>query len=329
MKARHQRHFDAKLRLQDFCVIHNNALSNIFEYPVLIVLLNLIISKIQAAVAINKTNLKHIASNKDVLQKVMIDTVWRYQLRARVFARTNNLTKIYQALKYEKTYISANDDATVADKAEEIMKIIKSNLSHLIYITLANITEMETSILNYRNVLLSPEEAIKDRKSTGTDLISAYLKEADIITNDIGDLVESYLEDLYPDWLIRAKIGKPTGTRHQSIKIKYLDADTETPLKKVKITLTNASGTITHTFYSTKRGWITIYSLQSGNWTIISEFQNYITDIKTNVGVFDKKTIKFEIKLHTTIPPSITPEPPTPEPPITPTPIPETPPLAE
>ncbi|MEI8201370.1 MAG: hypothetical protein WCH34_00035 [Bacteroidota bacterium] len=325
MEAKLQRHFDSKLKLQDFCVINDDPLSLLIEYPVLIILLNLIINKIHAAVAINKANLKHFATNKEILQRVMVDIVWRYQLRARVFARNNNLPDIYQSLKFEKSYMLDNDDATVIDRAKEIMKIMKTHLSLLTNLTQANITEMEASIAACEENLLSPEEAIKDRKAYGTDLIPGLLKEADVVTDDIGDLVESYLEDLYPDWLVRAKIGKATGTRHQSISIKYLDAATKAPLKKVKTTITNATGTITQVFYSTKAGCVTIYSLETGNWTITSEYQNYITDTKANVGVFDKKVAKFEIKLqlHTApTPPESTAEPTPPTSEITPTPEP-------
>ncbi len=298
MKSQYQLHFNSKLKLQDFCILHDDVLSILMEYPVLIIAFNLIINKIKAAIAINKANLKHFATNKEILQRVMIDLVWHYLLRARVFAFNNNLKDIYQSLKLEKTYISANDDATTADKSDEILKIMKSNLTLLANLENANIIEMEAAIAAFRAVLLSPDEAIKDRKALGTDLIPVLLKESDIITDNIGDLVESYLKDLFADWKEREKIGKDTGTRHQSIKIKYMDADTGALLSKVKTTIVNGNGDITLVFKSTKNGNVTAYSLKTGNWSITSEYLNYITDVKTNIGVFAGKIAKFEIKLQ-------------------------------
>ena len=103
------------------------------------------------------------------------------------------------------------------------------------------------------------------------------------------------------------KVGKPIGIHHTSMALKLMDDETKAPLRKVKVTITNGTKTIVK--YSTKREWIHVHSLESGNRTIIIEFNTYDTVIKTKVGVFENNIARLEIKIKKTPPQKPTPPP--------------------
>ena len=225
----------------------------------------------------------------------MIDLIYMYQLRACVRAHQIPNVELELSLDLPRTYISENDDATVAVKAEEIKKIMKDNLALLPNILPADITDMEDAIAAYNAALSAPKIAIDDRKAFGSDPIPDLINDSDIPKNNIGKLVHSYLPDLAHDFDIIARIGKSTGVRHTSIAVQYTDDATGVHLKNIKCTITKGQETIIKK--STKTGWVRAYSLDSGNWIVTSEDPEYTTDIQTNVGVDEDHIERFYIKL--------------------------------
>ena len=296
MLATYQQHFLMLLRAQAFCVKYNIPLSLLQEYPQLIVAFNLILNKIQAAKSINETDITHFATNKEILQKVMFDLVYKYQRRARVFARNIPDNNLYASLKHPISYISNNADDVVADKSEEIKNIMKNNLLKLLNIENSMILEMEAAITAYRAELLSPKIAIEARKSLGTDPIPDLLKEADLYKIDIDDLVHSYLPDNAQEWDDTTIIGKPTGVRHQSAILHITDALTGVVLANATCTATN--GIDTFVKKSSRSGWVRFYNLETDNYTFTLERKSNITVTLTNIGVDDIKLVKLEVKLQ-------------------------------
>ncbi|MEI8201568.1 MAG: carboxypeptidase-like regulatory domain-containing protein [Bacteroidota bacterium] len=277
---------------------NNTLLMNIILYPTIKTSFLGNMVRMDVAKEAQARNSMPITAEKNSLKALLSFIIWKFCLRASVQAADLEKHELESSLIITEFFILNLDDDTALTQAKVMLKIITDNISILTIIETEDVAAIQQAIDDYANYLNMPESVIKQKKAEGTDMLDQILNDIDKDKNKIGRLIHSYELPFAHDWDVANIIGKSTGTRHQSIKIKYIDADTDAPIKKVKTTITNASGTITHVFYSTKRGWVTIYSLETGNWTITSEYQNYVTDTKVNVGVFDKKLAKFEIKLQ-------------------------------
>jgi hypothetical protein len=183
----------------------------------------------------------------------------------------------------------------VADIAEEMKNIMKKNLALLTNITPANIAEMDNEIAAYVNIIQKPKTAIKNRKSRGTDPIPRLLNSADIPKKNIGRLVQSYLPDLLDEWDAFARIGRSTSIRHTSIAIQCTEISTGIRLKNVRVTITNDMDTLTK--HTTRKGWVRFNSLENGIYSVTTEYHDYITDIRTNIGIIKDKMVRLDIKL--------------------------------
>ena len=237
--------FATYIRIQNLSNDNHIFLLTLDEYPFLRLELDNGIIKINAAKAINSADNKHFASMKDILQKIMVDSVFELQRKARLKARQIPNMELYLSLRKPISYITQNDDTEVAIKADEIKNIVKTNLSILTNIQPTEITQSETNILNYTNNIQSPTDAIKARASLGTNLIPVLLKELEVTRNDFRDLFHLYLPDKATLFDSEAKIGKPLSARNLSLYIKYVLGPDKVPVKGILCTI--VSGSTTHT----------------------------------------------------------------------------------
>jgi len=103
-------------------------------------------------------------------------------------------------------------------------------------------------------------------------------------------------EEDFVDTLITALGLDTNGNRKVNAVLSLRDLTTNTPLKKVKVEVTN--GTITFTQYSTDLGLVTIKGKPQGNWTATVSLPTYITSTHPDLAFNPELPIlKLIIKL--------------------------------
>jgi hypothetical protein len=285
MKSVAELRLAALIRGRDYCKENEEDLNTVAEYAPLKLLFDAAILKVEIARSINMEDITMYAVVKLQKQIYMVDLVYMYELRGAMKANSLNKPELELSLSHPRTYISHNDDASVAVKAEEIKNILKNNKAVLTNIKDEDIDLMEEAILAYNDYLSAPREAIDHRKAFGTEIITDLENEADIPKNNMGKLIHSYFPNLAEGWDQAIRVGKSTGVRHTSIIAKCTDAETGVVLGKVKATI--SKGDVTLVKYSSALGYIRVYSLEAGNWTMVCEDPVYNTKTLENIGVDD------------------------------------------
>ena len=297
MKSTDKLRLDSLHRIQNLCDIYAVMLALILEFPPLRALLDAIVLKIEVARAINLQNITNFTTNKEITCVTMIETVYKYMLRGAIKAAELGLPLLEKSLSVPKTYLSHNDDSTIAVKCTEIKDILKTNIAILVNILPADITTMEAAIKAYTLALDAPKEAIDKRKNFGTTSVNKLLNQADPTKINIGKVFHSYFDpDVAAAFDLAAKIGKPSGRRKMSIAIRFVDADTGIPVLNVKTTV--IKDTISFEKLSSKTGWIHHYSLEVGTWSATYENNMYFGGSITNIPVDLKKVARYNIKLR-------------------------------
>ncbi len=302
MKTTYELVLAALYRVKNVCQLNNTALLLIPEAVTERANLDDIILRFEKAKAINLADLSNLAVNKEAIMNTLVDIILKYVNRAVVKARQLGKVDLTASLTVSRSSIINLIDADIATRCEELKEIIKTNIALLTNIQPADITEMEEAIANYQAVLAAPKVAIELRKSDGTDRIPQIAAESEVIKAAIVRIFHSYLPDQAHIIDVAAHVGKPIGARTTSIIIKYTDAETAAILKKVTATMSNELASKVRK--SSSRGTSRFYSLLSGNYTLTSEFQGYITDIRKNISINDKKVVRIDIKLQQITPQS-------------------------
>ena len=288
-------HFNALSRALLFLIEIEAILNQISLYPPLKTRFIELYDKIYDAMLLQSKQIHPLTVDKGILEKIMIATVFLYQLRAKVQAFVLNKTELYNSFKKPKTFLSSGGDQQNLGRCIVMKDLMANNNQILTEITDAIITEMENAIQKFDDSINTPQKAIKDRKSAATDSIPVLIKEIDEVKSLIGNLIWSYLPDKSKKWQSEVKIGKPTGVRHKSIIFRFLDDATGVPLSKVNVAITN--GIKTYKIKSSRRGYIRLASLPTDNYTLTAQHPVYETQHKTNLGITKGKIVKLEIKL--------------------------------
>jgi hypothetical protein len=156
--------------------------------------------------------------------------------------------------------------------------------------------EMKTVNADFKNLINLPKNEIKLKKSEGTDPIPGLLNDVDVIKENIGKLIAIYMPNLYNEWLTINKVGTPTGVRQTSFVAFFTDAETGVPLRKVKVTLNN--GVENFIKYSTTKGYVRFFSLESDNYSMTAEHASFVTQQKSGIGIDDQHFERMDVKLQ-------------------------------
>jgi len=288
-------HFEAIARGMILLIDNDTLLMTLLLYAPLKPKYKIIFDKIYACMVRQYQLTGQIAIDKKLLRKLMISTIYQMALRASVQAFNLGETEIQASLNKSITFLTKGKDADAILHCRALLKIMSDNHAILTILLPADITSMEDVIENFNDISVKPIKAIKDRKAEGFDPLPGFWEEMDIIEKQCGKLFQSYLPDFFVKWKDDLKIGIPTGRRRTSLVIKYVDANTNSPLYRIKSIVTR--GDIVHKKTSTKIGGARFLSLDAGKYTITSEHPLYITDIKTNVGITDTSIARLEIRL--------------------------------
>lgn len=282
-------------KVQDFLTNHSDELSTIEEFENEKLNFNECVTLIEKAYQNQVKDIKAITANKNDKKKIMIAIIFKYMLRAFVKANQVKNTNLYKSFDKPISFFNRPNEILLLTRVNNMKKLMKDNLSVLTNINNSMILEMETAIKNFSKVRNSINDAIKYRKSQGTDTIIGLLNNADISKTNIGKLILSYLPELYSEWLNITKIGNPSGIRHLSFALHFRDFETNVLLKNIKCTITDGKTIIIRK--STRSGWIQLKSLENGNWSIYCEHPTYIPFEQTNIGIEQGKIIRIDIKL--------------------------------
>jgi hypothetical protein len=241
-----------------------------------------------------------ITNDKNLLREVVVNTVFPLASKACVQAYGLNKPELGKSLDHPITYLSKTSDDDLVGRSTDLLKIMSDNIGILTQLDPDDITAMQTAISDFVAIKDRPQAEIKEKKAKGTDPIPGLLDDIDVDKHSFTKLIQSSFSHLFPTWKDEIKIGAPIGTRKTSMIIRYFDLRTGMPLTKVK---SSAGGILASKVkYSTAKGYVRFYGLDSGNYTLTSELQSYITDVKNNIGVSDSQVVNLDIRLQIIVP---------------------------
>ena len=228
----------------------------------------------------------------------MISIVYLYDLRATAQAYNFEDKSLHAKLDKPLSYLKHTKDKDALGRCEELCDIMSENLTELTILDEDNITEMQDAIQKFRDISGQPKKAIKERKVEGTNPIPDLFKKIDKEAKQMGKLFKSFLPDFYEKWKADLKIGKPTGSRHTSYIGRFIDAATGVPVPNVEVTFTN--GVNTFVLKSTKSGFIRLFSLLPGYYTLTAQHPMYTIEPIKNIGISSDVTINKIIRIKLT-----------------------------
>ncbi len=236
-----------------------------------------------------------ITIDKSVIMGIMIATVRKFQLRAKIQSANLGRNDLRVAFDKPISFLSQGSQEDVLANCTTMYNLIDTNSATLTVILPADLTEMSDIIDKYKSILAMPIKAIKDRKAETTDIYPALFAEMDDVCDLIGGVLESYKPELFIKWKNELKIGKPSGRRHESIVCKFVDQATGVPIYKMVVTLTD--GINTYELITTRHGYIRKYSLPPANYSFTTEHPVYPPYQQDNIAITDDNTANFIIKL--------------------------------
>lgn len=227
-----------------------------------------------------------------IAKEDMAKVVTKYALRGGVKAQqTGNITLSNQ-LNHPITYILQAPKTVAVQRAKDLANQLNSNLSTLINITAANITEMITAITAYHIIKDTPIINVQHRAATGTNpLPTAYIAAFTAIDN-IFDLISSYFTDTNQpmvDEFAMAKHIIHTGIHHTGITGMVTKGGY--PVKDATVSIIGT----TKVGKTDVEGNYTISKLQTGNNTIITTSADGTQSKTAYITKGNFKTIDFEL----------------------------------
>ncbi len=253
------------------------------------------LSEIETAKQRQFEQLAPITLDKSEHRQLLINSVFNFSNIGSLQAFNTGHNDLSLSLDHNIKYLSKPKADVLISRAKDLINIMSNNIAILTEITPADITDMEELLSNFIAVKDLPEHEIKQKKSEGTDPIPGLLDDMDVIKKKIGKFILTNFPAVYNTWKNENKVGKP-GVRPTSLIVRYIDAETAAILKKVTATMSNELASKVRK--SSSLGFSRFYSLDSGNYTLTSEMEGYITDIRKHVGITDNKVVQIHIKLQ-------------------------------
>jgi hypothetical protein len=295
MTKKENARYEAAERGSLFLETHDAELTTIVLYAVLKAKYGDIFAKITTARLKQFEQTGDITALKMALKSIMLNTVYKFMLRSSVQAFNLDKTDLYTSLNKPIYFLSQGSNNDAIGHCTDMLKIMTDNASTFTVLQPADLTDMDTAIENFTNILAKPKAKIKTKKAEGTDPIPGLLNDLDLIKEQIGKLILSYLSHLSHTWEVAIKVGQPTGIRHTSLAVRFLEAATLVPLAKIKVTITRGPNSIIK--YSSVKGWVRLFNLDNGNYNITAEHETVETNTLTDIGIDNKRIVRLEVRL--------------------------------
>ena len=222
-----QAHLDSGQRVQIYNTKNSVALGTIPGHAGWKTKLDAVIIEILLAGKKQEEDNTGLASDKDTLGTILIKSIMKYSLRAKIFAKDLTIDGqklLLDGLSHPVTYYKGSADIIV-NRATAVKELMKTNLSILTVLEDANITEMETNITAFTGIKDQPVATAKEKKSEGTDLMAPLVVRLDDAIESIGDLVHSYFPDtiMASNFDLTSKLIKHG--RHNVLEVHFVDED--------------------------------------------------------------------------------------------------------
>ena len=296
MKKKEKTRYHSDLEAGSFMADHDADLTPITLYPPLKTGFDNEMSNLSDAIQTQAIDSGITTADKALIKNILNATIYKFTSRSSVQAHILNLNSLEKSLNVSENYINNLTDDEAITNATKISEILHTNAATLTCLLPADLTKVDTDLKNFKNAQILPKKTIRHKKAEGTDSIATILNNVDVYKKLITKLIHSYLPEYAHDWDEKTKVGKPEGTRHQSITIKFTDADSGVPVINVITTFTK--DTLSVTKNSSRFGRTTAYSLEVGTWSATYENNMYIGGSLTNIPVDLKKVARYTIKLQ-------------------------------
>ena len=222
-----QAHLDAGQRVQIFNTKNSVLLLTIPGHAGWKTKLDNVINEMLLAGKKQEEDNTGIVGDKDSLGTILIKSVMKYSLRAKIFAKDLTIDGqklLLDGLSHSATYYRGSADITV-NRTTAVKELMKKNLSILTVLEAGDITEMETNITAFTGIKDKPVATAKEKKTEGTDLMAPLVVRLDDALESIGDLVHSY----FPDTLMSANFDLTSKLikhgRHNVLEVHFVDED--------------------------------------------------------------------------------------------------------
>jgi len=268
--------------------------------------LNLLITDLEKNKAKQEVNTTGYAKEKREAKALLAKTAYKLSAGVRSFATDTNNDPLFNKFKEPESHIRKMSDVGIVNYTKTLAQAIKDNQGNLknYGITADNLTELNTQITEYENLLLLPAEQRKE-KSVATQNIKDIIKEINNLLNDsVDNDMMQYSQsqpDLYNKYLKIREIDD-SQTTALSIKGTVTDADTGKPLQYVRVTYKFKAGAdYAESVKSTSaKGNYQFKGLPDGKCTLTFELE-YYESVSIDTAVHGGKATEVSVVIKRVI----------------------------
>jgi hypothetical protein len=273
MKKRQINGYEAGKRVQGLWATSASDLDGIEEMAPEKIRLDVALLQVESASAVQSEDTSGNAALKENLKQIMVSTVLKYALRARVKAHQAHNVPLELELSHPITYYSRAEAEEALSLATATKTKIKNNMAVLTNIIDDNITEMDKAIANFEAIISVPKADKQTQKVAGTDQIAPLIVELDTVIVNIGDLIHSYFPDsiLSQEFDAKSKIGS-TVSRHNHVIFHVEIVDSNVPIAAAKATNVKTNKTVA----ADGDGMIEFETVRAGKQGFVIEAEGYV-----------------------------------------------------
>jgi Carboxypeptidase regulatory-like domain len=254
--------------------------------------------------AVQSTPFKGSTQAKNALKQQITEASFFIATCAKAYSRSVNDTPLYAQVDYTQSKIKSLNDTTLLNTANIIYTAANANItaiSGVTTLTPAHLVTLKTLIADFTKYI-PQSKSVRDAIKIHTQAIAVLIEDSNKLLNEIADYVEltQFTEPVFYQGFLNAnKIGNAI-TRNRALQINVIDKNTQTPILKADITITDATGKIIATKKTTNKGNAYLQDLKEQDYTINIVQVGYATHT-TNISITDGTTLILPIALETNI----------------------------
>jgi hypothetical protein len=234
-------------------------------------------------------------------KKVMARLAVKFGLRGAVSARNAGNHLLAEQLGHYVNYVLKAPKGVAAQRAGDIADALENNLSVCVNVTQPDVDSIKAAIIAFKAIETDPVSLIEEKKAAGTDLLPGLFKEADVIIENMYNLVYSYYAETDPALVNEFYLAMQiidTGMHHTGLMALCVNADPlpediTNALEKVEVKIVELN-LIAHSDIMGLAGFVKV---KPGIYHVTFSLEGFIT--KTIIIQFIRgRTKEIEVELQ-------------------------------
>ena len=251
--------------------------------------------------AVQSTPFKGSTQAKKILKSQIIETSFFIATCAKAYSRSVNNTTLHAQVDLTQSKIKNLSDIDLLNITNIIYTAANANIidiSAVTTLTAAHIVTLKQLITDFTKYI-PQSKSVRDAIKIHTQAIAVLIDDSNKLLDEIADYIEltQFSEPLFYQGFLNAnKIGNVM-TRNRALQINVIDKNTQNPIFKADINITDTSGKVVTTKKTTIKGNAYLQDLKEQDYTIHIAQVGYIA-YTTTISITDGTTLILPVALE-------------------------------